>query len=318
MQRRFGLLLCMSGAWALLPGCGSIPQRLDYPTAVAPSGGLGRDAILPENARRNLLYAVRGDVVNVYSYPRGTLLGALGSFSGASGLCSDAAGHVFVPSFNDQRVYEYAHGGTTPIAVLNSPYPVFACSVDSSTEDVAATSGYGVTVFPYNKKKHSYRFAQTYYDSAVYEPMYSGYDDNGDLFVDGTAYFNSGFKMSVLPRGGTTFVNLTLDKPPNAPGTVQWDGKYLAVLDRGTNQDDPAVIYRYAITSGGGTEISSAKLNGSEGYAQFWIQGKVIIGPGAGSKGGIVFWAYPKGRTPLKIIEGASPSGATVSLASRR
>ena len=59
---------------------------------------------------------------------------------------------------------------------------------------------------------------------------------------------------------------------------------------------------------------SRTTLRRSIAYAQFWIEGKNIIGPLSGSQSGAGYWAYPKGGSPKKELSGQSPFGATVSL----
>jgi hypothetical protein len=289
------------------------PGTIQRTLAIATHAVHGESWMLPEAKGRNLLYVAADDVVDVFSYPRGKLLGALGSFDGAEGLCADKAGDVFVTAFYDHEVFEYAHGGTKAIAVLNSPYSAYACSVDPKTENVAVASPDGVAIFPYNPKR-GYRFAKAYRDSDVYLPAFCGYDGQGNLFVDGTAYLSGGFAMSALENGATVFTSVTLDQRINGPGAVQWDGKTLAVADRGQSSGEPAVIYRFVISGSTGMKMGSVRLSGSTAYAQFWLQGGKVIGPESGSTGGIGLWDYPKGGAPVKSIMDSSPFGETVSL----
>ena len=269
--------------------------------------------MLPEARGRDLLYvASNDDAVNVYTYPSGRLVGSLGTFNGAGGLCVDKTGDVFISSFYDHAVYEYAHGGTKQLAALGSPYSVNACSVDPNTQDVAAASYFGAIIF-HSDRKHGYGFGKYYKDSAVKYGAYCSYDDRGDLFMDGTGQ-GSGFAMSELPKDGKSFESITLDASINGPGAMQWKGKTVTVADRGYGQGESAIIYRFTIEDGVGTEVSESVLQGSSAYAQFWIQGDSVIGPESGSEAGIGVWDLAVGGPPGRTIAGAPPYGVVVSL----
>jgi hypothetical protein len=66
------------------------------------------------------------------------------------GDCSNRTGDVFVP--NNTEVFEYAHGGTSPIATLSLPgNSGAACSIDPSTGNLAVVfsgSDADVAIFP--------------------------------------------------------------------------------------------------------------------------------------------------------------------------
>jgi hypothetical protein len=123
----------------------------------------------------------------------------------------------------------------------------------------------------------------------------------------------SGFALSELQRGNKTFGTIALDQSINGPGAMQWIGKSLTVADRGNGSEESAVIYRFTISGDTGTEIGKTPLTDSSAYAQFWIQGKRVVGPEAGSKGGIGVWNYPAGGDPNSSIVG-SAYGVVVTL----
>ena len=54
------------------------------------------------------------------------------------GVCSDASGNVFI-DVDPNVVYEYRHGGTTPVATLRetSNYVPFDCASDPTTGNLA-------------------------------------------------------------------------------------------------------------------------------------------------------------------------------------
>ncbi|MBV9720164.1 MAG: hypothetical protein JOZ77_12665 [Candidatus Eremiobacteraeota bacterium] len=290
------------------------PRAMPQSRAIASHGARGGSWMRPDVSGRNLLYTSSDDIVDVYTYPGGKLVGSLGTFNGAEGLCVDKAGDVFVTSFYDHAVYEYAHGGTKQLAALKSPYSVNACSVDPATQNVAASSYYGAIIFPYNRKRQEYRLAKYYHNANVYFGWYCTYDKAGNLFEDGTTDQNSGFVLTELRNGSPAFDTITVNEDINGPGAMQWKNGDLTVADRGSSSGQPAVIYSFSISGSEGTEVGAARLADSMAYAMFWIQGGKVIGPEAGSTGGIGVWRYPSGGNPSKSIVGAAPYGVVVSL----
>jgi sugar lactone lactonase YvrE len=99
-------------------------------------------------ARRStgdLLYVVNTHP-NAVLYLRlsdGKVAGKLSSIGRPRSVCSDPHGNVWVAS-NVQRsaykLYEFAHGGTQPVAIIDVPRPHAAngCAVDPSTGNIAA------------------------------------------------------------------------------------------------------------------------------------------------------------------------------------
>ena len=314
-------VLAMGAFAALLAGCSGSQPPVAAPNTMRQSGiatvaAENRGAwMAPDAKARNLLYVASGDIVDVYTYPEGKLIGSLGSFANPGGLCVNKAGDVFVPVFGDSKVYEYAHGGTKQIAALNSPYSVNACAVDPKTQNLAAASYFGAIIFPYSRAGR-YRFAKYYRDPVVYFGAYCTYDGRGNLFLDGSVSGPDGFALSELQRGSKTFVLVTLNQNIHGPGAMQWRSNILTIADRGKYNGPPkrAIIYRFTIDDNAGAVVGKTNLKGSTDYAQLWIQGKTVIGPEAGSQAGIGLWNYPRGGAPAKTITGSPPYGATVSL----
>ncbi len=305
-------------AVALLAGCGA-PQ-------LAPSSQpLGTPAIHPDHnpswmspdaKNHDLLYIsdFGTDDVDVYSYPKGKLKGTLTGFAAPHGECVDAAGNVFVVNTGAYDILEYPHGGSTPIADLSDSgwYPL-SCSVDPKTGNLAVTNqslgSDAGSVSIYKRAKGS---PKLYTASNIFFYYFCGYDDKGNLYVDGNTNHTNAFEFAELPAGGTTFKSITLGQSFQIPGGVQWDGKHVAVGDRRAPSSQGTEIYEFAISGSTGTEVGSTPLDGSSDVMQFWIQGPKVIGPN--SAGSVIFWRYPKGGAPRKSIGGLSaPAGATVS-----
>ena len=117
-------------------------------------------------------------------------------------------------------IYEYAHGGIKPIATLyeNGVWP-WGCGVDPSTGDLAVAS---INLVSLNSFVEVYRGAKRtpklYTDSEIINYMFCGYDNKGNLFVDGSG---SGPQVyfAELPRGSGTLANVNLNK------TIDWYGQ---------------------------------------------------------------------------------------------
>jgi DNA-binding beta-propeller fold protein YncE len=267
----------------------------------------------PDATRAPLLYvsdqAKNG--VFVFSYPGGKPKGVLTGFNSPTGLCADSAGHLFALNGFGADIIEYAHGGKSPIATLGDTgeYPS-GCSVDPTTGNLAvanykSTTGGAGDISIYSGAKGT---PKKYKDSKIQYFYFCGYDDSGDLFLDGT---NNGlFVLAELAKGKTTFTEITVSQTISVPGNVQWDGEHVAVGD----QANP-VVYEFTVKSGKATNAGSTTLTGSNGIVQFWIQGSNIIGP-VSHDGNVMFWKYPAGGNPKKTISPlGDPIGAAVSLA---
>lgn len=276
----------------------------------------GRSWMAPEAKGQNLLYVTDfgTDLVDVYSYPAAKLMGTLAGFSAPHGDCVDQSGDVFVVNTRVSEILEYAHGGLSPIARLKDSgwYPM-NCAVDPKTGNLAVTndsltSGSG-NVAIYKRAKGT---PTDYSAQNIFFYYFCGYDDKGNLYLDGNTNHTNAFEFAELPAGSKTFKAITLGQSFQIPGGVQWDGKHIAVGDRRAPSSLGSTIYEFAIRRGGGKEVGSTPLGGSADVAGFWIQGSTVIGPN--SAGNVIFWNYPKGGALKKTIAGLeAPDGATVS-----
>ena len=242
-------------------------------------------------------------------------------------VITDKSGNVWIVNNSAGNAVEYKHGGTTPIATLNiGSANAVSCSVDPTTGNLAATfldtygSGQGyVAIFTHAKGSPKY-----YMDSEMYAVYFCGYDDKGNLFVDGDQNGRStAFQFAEIPRGKKTFTNITLKGATiNFPGNVQWDGKHVAVGDQ-LYQDYPELGAIYQTTGAGGKIIGKTVLNDYGDIEGFWVEGKTVIGPdfcinGCTQGSSVGFFKYPAGGKPTKTFAGgfksySQPAGAAVS-----
>ncbi len=206
------------------------------------------------------------------------------------------------------------------------------CSVDPSTGSVAVSGGaypeLGVAVYAdANGTPKIYR-------AEVRNGGYwsCAYDDDGDLFVEGFIR-NSGaaaggaaarpaqltVALFELPKGGQRFVRVAWSGArPTRLGSIQWDGRYLAVLSPASGAG-PATIFRYALNAARATSVGRTELHGTGSLTQVWIHGGQIVVPNQGPNGsGVRFYAYPLGGSPTSTLKDVPMAqAATVSLAPR-
>lgn len=296
--------LAAAGA-CLLAACGG--SQLNF----APAGTTQAPTAAQAYAR-SLLYVDLNLQVDVYTYPGGKPLGALG-WGGY--LCSDRLGNIILAGGEGiSYVWVFPHGGSNPIATLYNPGGLGGCSVDANSENIAVAAEYpSVVVFPYNPKR-GWRLAREYNDPKMRASLYCSYDPQGNIFVDG--YSTSiAFRLAELPKGSSQFTTITLDRVIHSPGSMQWNGNDLVVEDAGKSSSSPAVIYRFAINGSSGHMVRATTLKNSVASGQFLILGRTIIGPAKqNSLYGLGFWRYPKGGTPGKILStNGQPTGEALS-----
>jgi hypothetical protein len=300
------------------------PFRQNQQSAKPMHPDRSRSWMSPDVKGADLLYisdAESGDLY-VYSYPQAKLKGTLTGLSAPEGECVDKAGDVFVANTGAMETLEYAHGGTTPIATLSDSgyYPV-GCSVDPATGNLAVTNlcmeyagqcvGDG-NVLIY---KGATGNPKSYADPSVAEYFFCGYDNKGNLYVDGLTSSDFAFALAELPQRRSSFTNIALNVSIYQPGGVQWDGKYIAVGNEDLYNN---IIYDFRIsgTQGKLARPGGTPLDGGTLVVQFWIQGKTVIGPNHGGSGSVMFWKYPAGGSPTKVLNAFStPVGSTVSIA---
>lgn len=120
---------------------------------------------------------------------------------------------------------EYAHGGTTPLRTLDvTAGEPAGCSVDPTTGNLAVSIlGTGeVVVFTQGSAGSG-----TIVSDGLTDTYFDGYDDKGDLFVDGFQGSTPG--LTELPKGGGPSVRITLGQPLEFPGGLQWHAAFCAV-----------------------------------------------------------------------------------------
>jgi hypothetical protein len=294
-------------AAAMLAGCGGSQPPIGAPGAMPQSPAIaahaegGKSWIAPGTEGEDLLYVSEPDpgYVAIYDLQTGQMVGQRQQDL-PEGACADKEGDVFVPSGGAQIVV-YGHDGSVK-RILTAPYyGSLSCSVDPTTGNLAATTDYGVSIYQ-QARGYPKTYSNTNFD--LYD--YCGYDDQGNLFVDGINAIED-FVLGELPKGGTSIVNLTLNKTMGQPGQVQWDGKYLAIAQAFSNE-----INRFSITGssalfegdtvlGGGISINDWRL------ADFWIQRSLLVASVGRNLNGHIYnqvryYHYPAGGKPTRKL----------------
>ena len=284
--------------------------------------------VAPDAKDHDLVYVtdLYGDGGNLWAFDYRTgaeeldLSGIIGSNNGA-GLCSDAAGNIYVPDVNgEQAVGEFAHGSAEPSQIFDVPQLPVGCAVDPRSGDLAVVQVTQdqsvVTVFAKGSGA-----PVTIADEAVGQAQFATYDDSGNLYVDGIG--DGGAKLTRLHRGSSMFQEIPLSQKIVSPEGLAWDGTYLAMLDGYSSN-----VYRLEIYRKNARIARFVQLNGtSYNLAQIALTpggsgaGRHIVAPlpNYASGGAAAVWRYPGGGAPLKLYGGnfVSPYGVAVSFVRR-
>ena len=319
MSRRLYLALCTCAAAAMMTACGGFRQAQDD---MPPNGATGA---MPQSraVRQTLLYtsSITTNLVSIFAYPKGTAVGSLSGFEEPLGLCTNAAGDVFVVDGKAQNIVKFAHGGSSPIDTLddagNEPY---GCSVNAQNGGLAVAGGFpkhGVpaNVALYRKGKGT---ATILTDPTFALFYWCTFDNRGDLFLEGS-YRDSG-AIDELPSGSTKFVRLSVDTSFGPGGAIQWDGRYLVVADNPAphRMHGPTTLYQLKVSGRTATlvntiRLSTGKRNLNAWGTQFWIDGASVIAPKT-TNGNVARWPYPAGGEPNRTFKVDSKQfGATLS-----
>jgi hypothetical protein len=303
----------------MLAGCAAGPVPVPPPNDRVSIGAQARGS--------DLLYATTiGGKGFVFSYPAGGIVATfrVAAATAVWGACADRNGDVFITAQRSARssfIYEYAHGGTTPIATLrDDDYVAADCSSDPMSGDLAVTSyaiGSGakdnVAIYAHASGK-----PRRYFDAAL-DAIFCGYDDRGDLFADG----EGSDQLAELAKGTRELKKIALSRQLVRPGGVEWDGRDLAIEEGGFARKFSA-IDRVHLSNGGGTIVATTHLHGlANRGVTFSIAGDAIVAVGGQQDTEVGVWRYPAGGKVRKIfraseIRGDSLYGVAISAAPRR
>jgi hypothetical protein len=308
----------------MLAGCGGSQPPIGAPGAMPQTAA--SQIRKASSSSGDLLYVGSygdgEDGVSILTYPQGQIVAQFQpNAPNVDSLCADTSGDVFVGTNDGGEgfIYEYAHEGTTPIATLDDPErkPV-ACSVDPTTGNLAVVSSTGsdsgnaVVVYPdaqYPPIDYTDPTMDLYYHCA--------YDDDGNLFVSGEDDYHpkQSPKLTELPAGGSSFSDITLNKPITRPGSVQWLGSYLALSDLHG-------IHHIDISGTTGTIVGKTVAEHLKN--QWLVHGSTLISPYGRSEGypfEVAYWKYPKGGKATQVLDngfGLNVNSVAISVGSSR
>jgi hypothetical protein len=254
--------------------------------------------------------------VYVYTYPQGQLVGTLANLNTiATGECADSVGDVFITTSSPaltSKIFEYAHGATSPIATLNDPGVASGCAIDPETGNLAVANSFDTS----NPYRHDYGDVAIYAEAQGRPTMYygsqfggfwfCGYDDKANLYLSAFDEY-TGTQLVRLASGSNVFDVITLNMPlygDTFKPSVQWDGKHLTVSSSRAPQEEAVSVYRLSITGSSATVIGTTSLGnrGQHHTGQSWIQGGTIIGIDYKGFRDVSLWHYPAGGRPVHTI----------------
>jgi hypothetical protein len=281
--------------------------------ARAYTGAAPRFAMLAPDAKegRKREYVINsyGSYASVFDYPKGDAqVGTIENVGGqgcTNVLYGYGKGIIWIVAGSNQ-IEEFRVRKDALIKTLSVSSDVFptSCAMDGSG-DLAVGNYDGGQVYLFKDASGT----PTIYRTPLDEEFFDGYDPNGDLFADGFTGDRSGFELVELPKGSSTFKTITTSNVVNFPGSVQWDGKYLAVTDQTAD-----AIYEYTVSGTTATLEGTVSLSGASDCAQTWIAKGVVFCGDAGNNDGSVY-KYPAGGSAIAIFSGnfVVPLGVTAA-----
>jgi hypothetical protein len=312
---------------------------MSNPLSIAPVRHLdrGKSWILPDAGKQWLLYVSDGSTgtIDIYNYRSrvGKLYGQITGFTFPYGQCIDRAGNVYVVDNATAKIYEFAHGATSPLATATDDYgsPI-GCSVNPTTGDVAVSnfseSGSGSGAGGLDIFAGGLSGNQTDYTSSNFYRLFPpGYDPKGNLFVQAMDYSGAKY-LAELPAGKTQFTLLT-GLTIGFPGSVAWDGSYLTATDQDYEYNYVTAIHRFTVSGSAVTIVRTTVLTDNcYPFHNYMVAVQPFIGGPLRNQNAVVagnlncpnredFFNYTKGGDPKRSLPSAiapvAPYGQAVS-----
>jgi hypothetical protein len=236
-----------------------------------------------------------------FDYPKGdSSIGEISGVADAQGECGNALygaakRDFWVVASGVDEIEEFAVGGTGPIKTLSeSAGEPAGCAMDPSTGNLAVSLlGAGdVVIFT------DHAGTGTVVADGMDSTYYDGYDNKGDLFVDGITESDT-YGVVEMASGSSSFKAVTLNNSIEFPGEMQWDGKYVTL-----NDQEAHGIYQYTCSDDSCTSNNTVELDGTSDCVQTWISGKYVYCPDFPNEVADVF-AYPAGGSAIATLTGS-------------
>lgn len=322
---------------ALLTACGALSTK---PVSFVPGGEAAavRTSWMLSRAAKssNLLYVSNASNVAVYSYNDGTgiqQVGELTGFLSPKGLCADKAGNVWVADYGARAMYEYAHGGTSPIRTIqhHTGFPD-ACAIDPTSDDLAVSWEHpnakfeiyaDVYVYPNERGPGKIYNRAGGFFSSIY---FLTYDAGGELFADASPCYDSGCYyhggppgLFVLPARFKGFQQITIDGATlYQPSAVVWVNPALLLVDRNFENGGRSGAYKLLATKAKATVVGSLSLTDTEQSYGVTVRAGLVIAPDA-STNTVRIYRLSDDTLVSSFTQGLdSPYAAVVSQATKK
>jgi hypothetical protein len=294
-------------AAAILAGCGAVQST----SGVVPITGNAQQIRKRSSSGTDLLYITSVPYLTIISYPAGKVVAKIPGNYSNSVLCSDPDnGNVFVLN-PGEKIDEYAHGGTSPIATLTGPsgYPYLTgCAVDPKTHNLAVTSFNPGGVLIWANAQGYPTWHPSKQLPTCDAPVY---DDSGNLYLNGRNKHER-FRLAELRVGHSDYTVIRYPHGPwdysvYPPNQLQWDGKYLA-FEEVPYSGYGNTLYQVKVMGSTSKVVSTAHLLRSNKDRLFWLHAGLLLGfYGGEEKNGryaVAVWHYPGGGKPLAHFYG--------------
>ncbi len=288
------------------PLVGLTPSQSDN-AATTQLSTTGRSSLA---AKASYLYASTRNVdVTLYSYPQLSQLGRV-SDSSAAGMCADNDGNVYVAESGTSELTEYQAGTLTPMRTIDDTnYAPVSCAINPKNGDLAVTNSAGMvggkskpgSIALFEKATGS---PKIYKNRSINSFAYCGYDQSGNLYVDGLAS-KGGFVLAEL--NGSKLTSLGINWTIAQPGAVAWDSVNKALLVNDTS----GFLYRFYVYNDYAHYSNYTALNGALSLgSNVSFKGKFVA---AATSSQVAVWAFPSGDGPKYYFNASNIVGIAFS-----
>jgi hypothetical protein len=239
----------------------------------------------------------------IFRYPRSTQM--VGQLYGVGGQgCTNVLyGYgkkiVWNPGRTSAGIIEYEVPNNKVLKTLPLSYKFTSSCAMNSSGDLAVGILLGNSYQPAGQVVifKSASGSGTVINTPLAKEYFDGYDPSGNLFADGLdSSFN--FELVELPAGSSKAVTIKTSNTVQFPGSVQWDGTYVAVFDQLTSE-----TYQYTVSGTTATLKNTISYSGVGDCAQTWIVKGLLYCGDADNGDGEVF-AYPAGGSAIAAFTG--------------
>ena len=131
----------------------------------------------------------------------------------------------------------------------------------------------------------------------------------------------------------SNFGSLSFAQTIYSPGSVMWDGKYLALTNQEVGGARQTTVFQASLSGttltmqgqtfladpcdAGSTQVAQPFIVGTKNTLKNKKQGTVVVGGNSLCPGTFDYWKYPAGGDPIMTLPSApqEPSGDSVSIA---